>query len=98
MGHLQPAPYYLPLTKLSSTRLALILGAQSEFKCPVCLVPTNKLWDLCGAAHPKRTRDKTLTLIVSANEESSVSATKRRLVMQSIRGISVGSASIVLRH
>ena len=80
----------LLLTYFLSTRLASILGVMSEFKCPICLVPASALWDLCGATYPKRSRNKTLTLIANANEQTSARATKKTLAAQSIRGISVG--------
>ncbi|KAF9784788.1 hypothetical protein BJ322DRAFT_1109498 [Thelephora terrestris] len=70
------------------TRFASILGVQSEFKCPICLVPANALWDLCGTPYPKRSRNKTLSLIEKANKQTSATATKRALASQSIRGIS----------
>lgn len=78
------------LIHLFSTRFASILGAQSEFKCPICLVPACALSDLCGDPYPKRLRNKTLTLIANADEQTSASAAKRALAAQSIRGISVG--------
>jgi len=73
----------------SSARLASILGAQSEFKCPICLVPANQLWDLSEITYPERSRNKTLTLIENANKQGSATATRKQLVTQSIRGIHV---------
>ncbi|KAF9789541.1 hypothetical protein BJ322DRAFT_1105394 [Thelephora terrestris] len=70
------------------TRFASILGAQSEFKCPICLVPANALSDLCGDSYPKRSRNSALALIANANEQTSASAAKRALGAQSIRRIS----------
>ena len=79
----------------SSTQLASILGVQSEFKCPICLVPANALWDLCGSPHPKRTRNKTLTLIASANEQTSATAARKKLTTQSVRGVPVSNVIVV---
>ena len=67
----------------------MILGVKSEFKCPICLVPADALWDLCGGPYPERTRNKTLTLIAHANEQTTMTATRKTLVTQSIRGIPV---------
>jgi hypothetical protein len=82
--------HILFLKHLFSTRFASILGAQSEFKCPICLVPANALSDLCGDSYPKRSRNSALALIANANEQTSASAAKRALGAQSIRRISVG--------
>lgn len=78
----------------SSTRLALILGARSEFKCPICLVPASQLWDLSDTTYPERSRNKTLTLIESANEQESATAKRKQLITQSIRGVPVSIAVI----
>ena len=91
----------LLLMLLPSTQLALILGVQSKFKCPICLVPANVLWDLCGAIHLKYSQNKTLTLIASANEQTFVSAMRKIVITQSIQGVSVGGvivASVMLGY
>jgi len=78
-----------------SARLALILGTQSQFKCPICLVPAGQLWDLSETIYPERSRNKTLMLIASANKEKSATAARKKLVTQSIRGIPVSNAVTV---
>ena len=55
----------LPL-KYSSSRAASILGSQSGWVCPTCLVPHDLLWDLSDVIYPLRTRDGTLRLIEEA--------------------------------
>ena len=70
-------------------RLPLILGVQPGSECPISLVPANALSDLRGGPHPKRPRNKTLTLIASAIEQVSMIAARKTLTTQSIRGVLV---------
>ena len=85
----------------TNPNIALIPGTQSEFKCPICLVPTSQLWDLSNITYPEQSRNKTLILIATANEQKSATTARSKLVTQSIRGISASSvaiAALVLRH
>lgn len=78
-----------PPLNFISARAALILGPNSEWVCPSCLVPKGFLWDLSEAIYPLRTRNGTLRLIQKAD----ACATKRKaytvLLEQSIRNIPV---------
>ncbi|KAF9642410.1 hypothetical protein BDM02DRAFT_3193327, partial [Thelephora ganbajun] len=71
-----------------ATRATTILGARSAYPCPICLVPSDKLWDLSEVIYLRRTRDGVLLLIIRADEAPSKKAAKEILNSQSIRNVS----------
>ena len=75
--------------KYSSSRAASILGSQSGWVCPTCLVPHDFLWDLSDVIYPLRTRDGTLRLIEEAEGCSTKAGAYKVLLAQSIRNIPV---------
>ena len=79
----------LALADMDSTRAVTILGARSKYPCPVCLIPSDELWDLSGGTYPRRTRDGALQLISDASEAPTKKAAKEILATQSIRNVPV---------
>jgi len=77
-------------TDVSSTRAVSILGVRSMYPCPICLVPSDKLWDLLGETHTRRTRDEAVQLIAKADAAPTKKAAKDILGAQSIRNVPVG--------
>lgn len=75
-------------------RATTILGANSQFACPVCLVPREFLCDLPGNIYPLRTRNGTLTLLARADRCTTKSEAHKILLEQSIRNVPV---SLLLR-
>ena len=78
----------LPL-KFISSKAASILGANSGWVCPPCLVPDDGLWDLSDVIYPLRTRDGTLQLIAESESCSTKTRAHEVLLTQSIRNIPV---------
>ena len=64
------------------------------YPCPICLVPSNFLWDLSQVAYPKRTRAGARRLIIEANAALSKKAAKEILNLQSIRNVPVRIVSL----
>ena len=77
------------LLNFISARAASILGANSEWVCPPCLVPKGFLWDLSEVIYPLRTRNGTLRLIEKANACDTKQKAHSVLLEQSIRNIPV---------
>lgn len=73
----------------ASTRATTILGARSMYPCPICLIPSDQLWDLSEVMYPRRTWAGVRRLILDANGASSKKAAKEILGLQSVRNVSV---------
>jgi hypothetical protein len=71
------------------TRATSILGANSTYTCPICLVPRGELWDLSQVIYPRRARDGALQLLANAHAAPSKKAAKEILATQSIRNVAV---------
>ena len=59
------------------------------YPCPICLVPSDRLWDLSEVIYPRRTRAGVRRLIMRANEAPSEKAAKKILDLQSVRNVPV---------
>lgn len=81
-----------------SAKAATILGANSQFACPSCLVPRIFLCDLSGTVYPPRTRNGTLTLLGRADKCTTKSEAYKVLLEQSVRNVSVSSTFTVNIH
>jgi hypothetical protein len=81
------------MVAMISTRATTILGVRSTYPCPICLIPSDKLWDLSEVIYPRRTRDGALRLIARANAAPSKKAKKGILSGQSIRSVAVSDTS-----
>ena len=83
------AIYGIFLLNSISARAASILGPNSEWVCPSCLVPKGFLWDLSDVIYPLRTRNGTLRLIQEADACDTKWKAYTVLLEQSIRNIPV---------
>ena len=85
--------FFVNLIYHLSTRATTTLGARSKYPCPVCLVPSGRLWELSGIVYPRRTRGGVKRLIVKANLAPSAKAEKKLLNRQSVCNIPVSGFS-----
>ncbi|EUC64240.1 hypothetical protein RSOL_437800 [Rhizoctonia solani AG-3 Rhs1AP] len=66
-------------------KILSILGHQSGFPCPVCLVPRGKQGDLSGTVWPRRTHEETLLILERAENASTKQEAKEIRQEQSLR-------------
>jgi len=71
-----------------SCRAVSILGANSNFACPTCLVPKCELWNL-GGEYPPRTKGAALALLREAEYMPTATQRYAILLRQSIRYMTV---------
>ena len=76
-------------------RISGILGSNSLYPCPICLVPKDKLSQL-GHTWPARTKESTDALITKASWQRTKEARKNTLASQSLRYIYVSGFLTVL--
>ena len=89
MGHSFINWIKIHLLSSVSERAASILGPNSKWVCPACLVPKGFLWDLSDVIYPLRTRNGTLRLIQKADACVTKGQAYSVLLEQSIRNIPV---------
>jgi hypothetical protein len=73
---------------LNRCRAASMLGANSNFTCPVCLVPKCELWNLAGK-YPPRTKEGAVALLQEAKAAQTAKQQYETLLKQSIRYMTV---------